>query len=372
MNVTVIGAGNSGLAMAAHLSSNGNKVTLWNRSISNIKKLIETHTIRCKGMIQGDIKIDSVTDDMKQAIEGSKVILITTPANSHKELAVQLAKNLEKETLIVLNPGRTFGAFEFQKIFNTINKDFKQTIAETQTIIYTCRKTDDDCVNIIAFKSNVLISALKSEENPYIIQRLPKCIQHYYIPAKSIIETSLGNIGMILHCAPLILNSGWTESKNNTYKYYCDGISTSIVGIIEKIDEERILVSQALGYKVESTIEWLKRTYHVKGSNIYECIQNNEVYKTIDAPNSLMHRYILEDVPCGLVPLESTGIELGIPMIYTSMTINLASSLLNTNFRKEGRFSYNEYIENDIGAQQDIAQKTVNESSIRINYFTRN
>lgn len=369
MNVTIIGAGNSGLAMAAHLSSNGNKVSLWNRSISNIKKLMETHTIRCEGVIQGDFKIDLVTDDMEQAIEGSKVILITTPANSHKELALRLAKILKKETLIVLNPGRTFGAFEFQKVFRTVNEDF-QTIAETQTIIYTCRKTDEDCVNIIAFKSSVLISAIKSEKNPYIIQRLPECIRQYYIPAKSIIETSLGNIGMILHCAPLILNSGWTESKNNTYKYYCDGISTSIVGIIEKIDEERILVSEALGYKVESTIEWLKRTYHVKGSNIYECIQNNEVYKTIDAPNSLMHRYILEDVPCGLVPLESTGIELGLPMIYTSMIINLASSLLNTNFRKEGRFSYNEYIENDIGAQQDKAKMKLSQSKIRINYFT--
>ena len=37
MNITVIGAGNSGLAMAAHLSLNYNCVTLWNRSRETIR-----------------------------------------------------------------------------------------------------------------------------------------------------------------------------------------------------------------------------------------------------------------------------------------------------------------------------------------------
>jgi len=33
MKITVIGAGNSGLAMAAHLAMEGYSVRLWNRSI---------------------------------------------------------------------------------------------------------------------------------------------------------------------------------------------------------------------------------------------------------------------------------------------------------------------------------------------------
>lgn len=79
------------------------------------------------------------------------------------------------------------------------------------------------------------------------------------------------------------------------------------------------------------------RTYHVTGSNLYECIQNNEAYKTIDAPGSLKHRYIFEDVPCGLVPLESIGLKLGLNMGYTTLIIDLASKLLNFDFRTTGR-----------------------------------
>ena len=101
--------------------------------------------------------------------------------------------------------------------------------------------------------------------------------------------------------------------------------------------EERVSVSEALGLKIESTEEWLKRTYHIEGDNLFECIQNNEAYKTIDAPNSLKHRYIYEDVPCGLVPIESVGLKLGLDMSYTTLTIDLACKLIGIDFRETGR-----------------------------------
>lgn len=337
MNVTVIGAGNSGIAMAAHLSKGGNKVTLWNRSRDTISKLMQTHLIYCEGVISGEIHIHRVTDNIKIALEDPDIILITTPATSHKELAELIAKNINKSTVIILNPGRTFGALEFRNIYEKFNYECKQIIAETQTIIYTCRKTNEDSVNIIALKDSVLISSLDACLNHSIIDYMPNCIREYFVPAESIIETSIGNVGMVLHCAPLLLNTGWTESEENIYKYYYDGITPTVGELIGKIDMERITVSEALGHNVESTKEWLIRTYHVTGDSLYECIQNNEAYKTINAPSSLFHRYIFEDIPCGLVPLEAIGIKLGLNMSHTTLIIDLASKLMNTDFRKNGR-----------------------------------
>jgi len=337
MNITIIGAGNSGLSMAAHLSKEGNDVTLWNRSRSTIAKLIETHTVHSEGVIEGEIKIHLVTDDLEKALENPEVILITTPANSHKELAMQIAKILKKDCLIVLNPGRTFGALEFHDTFGKYNDTINPTIAETQTIIYTCRKTTEDSVNIISFKSGVMITTFDPYKNESIISRLPQCVQPYFIPAKSMIETSIGNVGMILHCAPLLLNTGWTENQNLAYKHYYDGITQSISNFIEMIDIERVHVSKELGLEVESTLEWMKRTYQIEGETLYECIQSNEAYTTIEAPSSLKHRYIFEDVPTGLVPLEAIGKNLGLEMKYTGLIIDLASALLDVDFRKIGR-----------------------------------
>jgi opine dehydrogenase len=337
MNVTVVGAGNTGLAMAAHLSQEGNNVILWNRSRETISKLKETQTIHCEGVIQGKVRIPLVTDDLKSALQNPDLILITTPANSHSELAELIAKNIKRESLIILNPGRTFGALEFKKIYENYNTTYRQIIAEAQTTIYTCRKIKEDAVNIIAFKDSVLIGALNAHKNIDVIQMLPECLKRFFVPADSIIQTSIGNVGMVLHCAPLLLNAGWTENKKYIYKYYYDGITPSIGSFIEKLDEERVAVSEKLGLRVESTQEWLMRTYHVKGANLYECIQNNEAYNTIDAPTSLKHRYIFEDVPCGLVPLEAIGKKVGLQMAHTTLIIDLASKLLNVDFRSTGR-----------------------------------
>lgn len=349
MNITVIGAGNSGLAMAGHLGQEGHNVVLWNRSESTVAKLKETKKIHCEGVISGQVEINLVTNDIEKALENSDIILITSPASSHKELGELIGKNIKRESLIVLNPGRTFGALEFKNAYKKYNKEYEATIAETQTIIYTCRKTSEDSVNIISMKNDVLISTFDSGKNKEIVDRLPKTISQYLKPAKSMIETSVGNVGMILHCAPLLLNTGWTETQLYPYKYYYDGITPSIGRLMEKIDSERLSVAKALGSDIESTRDWLKRTYNLQGDSLYECIQNNDSYRTIDAPKSLKHRYLYEDIPCGLVPLEAVGKMYGLEMTNTSLIIDLASALLNEDFRKQGRnlesLSYDEDID---------------------------
>lgn len=348
--------------MAAHLSKEGNEVTLWNRTRATISKIMETHSIRCDGVIRGYIPIHAVTDDIRVALEDPAVILITTPANSHKELAELIAKNINKSAVIVLNPGRTFGALEFRNIYEKYNKKNKQIIAETQTIIYTCRKTGEDAVDIFAFKDSVLIASFDIESNRNIIDYLPECMKRFLTPAESMIQTSIGNVGMVLHCAPLLLNVGWTENERNTYKYYFDGITPSVAAFIEKIDSERIAVSESLGHKVESTQEWLIRTYPVTGNTLYECIQNNEAYRTIDAPVSLNHRYIFEDVPCGLVPLEAIGLKLGLNMSYTTLIIDLASKMMNSDFRIIGRnLEYLDLSSADNGLKNIIERRLSNE-----------
>src|SRR5690625_402875 len=337
MNITVIGAGNTGLAMAAHAAAEGHHVTLWNRNKQNISKLMDSRTIYSNGEVDGQFKLDLVTSDIKEALKNPDLILITTPSFAHKELAEKIAKNIAKQTIILLCPGRTFGALEFKDVYKEFNSEYEQTVAETQTAVYTCRKTSEDAVDILSIKNNVLFSAVLAEENARILEQLPKHLQKHLTPANSLVETSIGNVGLVLHCTPLLLNTGWTESKKHTYKYYIEGISPSIAKFLEKMDAERIEVSKRLGVEVESVKDWLRRVYKVEGDSLYESIQNTEPYVTIEAPNTLDNRYITEDVPNGLVPLESTGKHLGLEMKYTGIIIDLASALLERDFREEGR-----------------------------------
>lgn len=337
MRVTVIGAGNSGLAMAAHLTLYGNEVTLWNRTKKNIEILIDHPVIHCSGIIEGSAEIACVTNDLSEALKNPEIVFITTPAFSHALLAKQFAQTLKRNTTIILNPGRTFGAMEFRHEFKQRNAAIDPLIAETQTILYTCRKTSDNEVEVYALKNDVLISTINGTDNAELVQKMPHCLRGKFIPAESIIETSIGNVGMIMHCAPILLNTGWVESDEHDFCYYREGISPTIAVFIEKMDRERQEVARLLGHPIESAEEWMKRTYDLAGDNFYEVIQQNEAYRTILGPKNLMHRYITEDIPTGLVPLEAVGKELGLEMKHIGLIIDLASALLDIDFRKEGR-----------------------------------
>ncbi|NLK01678.1 MAG: NAD(P)-binding domain-containing protein [Clostridiaceae bacterium] len=340
MKITVIGAGNSGTAMAAHLALNGHEVTLWNRNIENISILQKTGIIQAIGKISGRAKLSAVTDQLAEALHQPDLILIATPATAHRELAIMIGRTLRKECPIILSPGRTCGAIEFNHYFHLQDNPLNPTIAETQTVIHTCRKQSQDKVKVLALKDSVYVAGIGGMSNREIVNYLPACIRPYFLPAASMIQTSIGNIGMILHCAPVLLNSGWIENPDFTFKYYRDSITPHIAAYIEEIDHERLQVAEALGFVIDSAKEWFHRTYHtqyIKGENLYEVIRRTDVYDDIDAPNTLNHRYILEDVSYGLVPLETLAQLLDIGTEYTSLIIDLASKLLRLDLRATGR-----------------------------------
>lgn len=333
--VLIIGAGHQGLAMAAHMESCGIDCYLWNRTEKNILDIKKNNIIRCKGIINKAVKVKVVTSNIKEALQ--KFIMIATPSSAHIDIAQLLAKYVDDTYTIILNPGRTFGILEFILELKKAGCKKLPLVAEAQTIIYTCRRDSTNNVHIFALKNDVPISSLNIERTLCVLDKMPVCIKKYFKVANNFYETSLGNVGMILHCAPVLMNIGWIESRITNFEYYYDGISPTIATFLEKMDNERLEVANAINISIESTVEWLKRTYDTNGINLFEHLQSNIYYKGIDAPQTIQHRYIQEDVPNGLVPLESMAKELKIETPYISSIITLANNVMNIDYRRYGR-----------------------------------
>ncbi len=334
--VLVMGAGHQGLAMAAFLAWGGVQTSIWNRTYAHIKSIMDGGgAISVRGVINGQMQVDKISADVGEVVE--KVIMVTVPASAHRDVAVRLAPYVNSDHIIILNPGRTFGALEFANTLRENGCKSMPMIAETQTIIFTCRRNADNEVSIYALKQGVLLAALEQSETSEVIKALPACIREFFKPAQSWIQTSLGNVGMILHCLPVLLNTGWIENNRSVFKYYYDGITPTLAMVLEKLDDERMKAAEALGYSVESTAQWMRRTYGISGDSLYECLQNNTYYREIDAPRSLQHRYIEEDVPCGLVAVESIGRRHGFETHITTLIIDLANLLMECDYRQKGR-----------------------------------
>lgn len=336
--ISVLGAGNGGQALSAHLAINGCEVNLFEHPDfkNNIEEISKKGSIELSGKLQGFGKISHVTTDIKEAIEGTSIIMIVAPSFAQKAFIELALPYLVNSQIIVLIPGN-FGSFEIKKILKNNGKDL--TIAETNSLPYACRKIEEGKVNIWGVKSYISIASLPAADIKNVVKILSDFFPIPLNPVKNSLEISFSNPNMIVHCPTMILNTGRIESTKGDFMFYCEGMTESVCKIMEKMDNERIKIGEKLDLNLISTFEWLKQTYHLEGKNLYEVISTSPVYggHGPDAPGTLSHRYITEDIPHLLVPVASFGKLLGIQAPIIECIIRLASAINGVDYLKTGR-----------------------------------
>jgi opine dehydrogenase len=337
---TVVGAGNGGKAMAAHLAIMGFEVTLYNRTPENIA------AIRARGGITlesqdpsgptGFGRLACVTSDMKVAIENCDIVMVVTPAYAHYDIARKAAPYLQTGQIVVLNPGRTLGAIEFSRVLDDKGCISGVTVAETQTFIYASRSDGPAQARIFRIKDAVPLAALPATDTPRVLEKLASAYPQF-IDGGDVLQTGLNNIGAIFHPTISIFNAGWIEATNGDFQFYLDGVTPTVARLMEVLDRERTTVASAVGVRAVSAMEWLKMAYNAGGKNLYEAIHNQPGYRGISAPATLSHRYITEEIPMSLVPIASLGNHYGVSVRGMESVIRLACIAHRTDYWRRGR-----------------------------------
>ncbi len=336
MPVAVLGGGHAGRALAGYLALYGFEVNLFNRTLSNITKIAKQRSIQVIGMIEGLAHLRVATNDISKAINGAGIIIISVPAQAHKYFARQMAPHLHSGQIVLLMPGRTGGAMEFAQTLDVYSCDADIILGEAQTFSFVSRIVDDTTVQISQIKKSVRVSALPASDNQVLMEILEFLPLRFEL-AEDVLETGIDNIGAMLHPTPTILCAGLLESRHGGYNHYHEGISPSVSRLIEKIDSERVKVASAYSVEPMTLLQWLQYSYGARGKTLYECIRSIDAYNNIGSPSSLMHRYVLEDVPTGLVPIAHLGRLAGVRTPVIDSVINLACHLYDIDFWTTGR-----------------------------------
>lgn len=333
LRFAVLGAGNGGTALAGHLGLLGHPVRLYNRTREALLPVSAAGGVRLAGALTGFGPLELCTDKLADAVQDADVILVATPATAHRELAGQLAPLVGPKTLVVLLPGRTGGALEFARALSEHGGACQ--VGEAQSFPYACRRLPGGQAYIYQVKRWVPFAAFPATANRPALAIL-RSVFPQFVGVPDVWHTSLENIGAVFHPAPLILNAGKVESGID-FDYYHEGMTPSVAAVMEGVDAERLAVARALGVRVLSAREWLRRAYGASGATLYQAIQNNPAYRGIRAPRTLQHRYISEDVPTGLVPLASLGRQLDVPTPQIDSLIELANRIHGVDYRATGR-----------------------------------
>jgi opine dehydrogenase len=335
----VLGAGHGGKGMAAHLALMGFPTVLWNRTEDHISVIKSRGGIELESMEGGPHgfgKLEKVTADIGEALEGAQIIMVVLPSTAHVDVAKWAAPHLKDGQIVVLNPGRTLGAFEFQKTIRENGCTSGPIIAEAETLIYASRSDGPAQARIFSIKETVPLAALPANRTPEVLEAIHPAYPQF-INGTSILHTGLNNMGAIFHPALTLLNAGRIEDTRGDFQFYIEGVTPSVGRVLEVLDRERVTVAAAMGIRARTALEWLKMAYDASGDDLNEAIHNQMGYYGIRAPAVLNHRYITEDVPMSLVPIASLGQQYGVSVRGMDSIIRLACIVHRTDYWKRGR-----------------------------------
>lgn len=340
LKFAVLGAGNSGYAFSADLTLKGFSVNLYElpRFKGNLEPISTKGGIEISGEAsEGFAKLNMVTTDIKEAIKNTEVIIVAAPAFAQEPLSKLCAPYLEDGQIIVFISN--FGAIRSKRIFE--NQGVKAEIipAETQSLIYATRITDPGHVKVFAIKSHLPIAALPTERTEEVVKRLTPAFPEL-VPGESVLETSLNNPNPIVHPPMTLLNTGRIESTSGKgWNLYGDGATTSVAQVMEKMDEERLLIIDELGLqkkRIKQIMTTFYRNYGLQGEKLSKLLRTSEIHAHTGAPSTIEHRYIKEDVPYGLMPLFSMANMWGISTPTINSIIQLGSIIEGVDYFKKG------------------------------------
>jgi len=314
-------------------------VRLWTRNSAFVDEMNRSGcVIELYGALRTTTAIDTITSNMREATAGATMLFVVVPANAHFEIACRLTEIIEKEQTVILNPGRTAGVIEFihTLISQGRRKEDLPLVLETQSLCCACRARNDGVVDVLSFKKENLLSGIPKKRIPSVLSECSSIYGNLKIAPDTLV-TGFDNMGAFLHPTPVLLNTGWIESRDVFFGHYYQAISQSVAAYIEKMDKERFDIASKLDVSVRSVKQWHEEVYGFQGKNLFETLQGNSSYASIDAPKKLFHRYLTEDIPTGLVPMSEMGRMLGVPTPHIDTIIHLGSSMLNIDFMSQGR-----------------------------------
>lgn len=333
--VAVLGAGNGGHAFAGDLALRGFPVRLYNKFPHEIVELQAAGGVRLEGAIDGFGKLDLVTTDIAPVVSDADIILVVVPATAHAFMAEACGPHLRDGQVIVLNPGRTGGALEFRQVLRDHGVEGHAVVSEAQTLLFACRISGPALVRVMSIKRQVPLAALPASDTPRVLEALHP-LYPQFVAARDVLETGLDNMGAVFHPGTVVLSVARIES-GVPFEFYRD-MTPGVVRLLEAIDEERLSVARAYDVNATSAAEWLERSYAgVSGTTLLDRLLGNPAYAGIAAPRSLDSRYILEDVPTGLVPIASLGRLAGVDVRVTAGLVDVCGALCRRDFWREGR-----------------------------------
>jgi opine dehydrogenase len=333
VKIAVLGGGNGAYAAAADLTEKGHEVRLWRRDAAALRRSSVLTLKDTSG--QRDVSIHALCVEIGEAVRGAELVFMPDPAFTQPDNARRLAPHLAEGQVVFLAPG-TFGSYVMARIIRDEGNRAEFAFAETGTLPWLTRKHGPTTAAITARATRLPTGVYPAKKREPVLSLLRKVFP--VEPVEDALSGALMNAGPIIHPPLILMNAGPLEHFER-WDIHKEGTQPSIRRVTDALDAERVAVREALGYRAPHFP--LADHYRTDGDEwMYGRRVHEKLTDSKDWHEHIVlteHRYLREDVECGLAFLVSVADWAGVPCPVARGLLALGSAVAGRDLRAAGR-----------------------------------
>ena len=333
----VVGVGMGGKGLLADLSLNGFRLRAYDKDDAQVAGIRAAGGIYVDGRDKNFGPVEMATTDITAALDGAKVILVSTNGDDHPQVAKDLAPHLRDGQIIVLIQGHFAGTLVFRKALSEAGCGAKVDVCEMDGYPYMMTVRAPDRVELTSTKAVYQLVTVPASRSDGIVKEIGLAFPEL-VAGSNLLQTGFTDLGSVFHTCGMVTNVGHVEN-GKPYNFYAANMTPSVCNLIEAVDRERVAAAQAYGITTPDVFDWLEITYKRRERTLHWSMQANAVthYVYSPAPNSLGHRFLVTDIGSGLVAWSSLAKVAGVATPAIDAVVNIASALTKRDFFEEGR-----------------------------------
>lgn len=333
LNYAFIGLGGAGAGFAVAIQARGATISGWYDCDDAVRSSIDgSGGLSFEGLGgQGAVLLPNSAASGATAVAGADIIVVSTTADRHATVAREIAPGLTSGQMVVLHCGYVGGSKVFADALASAGGPEGVAVFELNNTLHLAGKLNPSTVVIKGQKRWLEFAGLpEAKENPHYAAFLKQFPEFTYSP--NILESGLNNPNCIGH-VPAYIGGAMTLDRDmgdlTTGILHFDEARMGRVNVIAAaLEQERDQIMLAAGLTPLPSALFSQRAYPA-GSRLFGAIPR--------FGPKLQKRFLHEDVPCALVPLETLGRHVGSGTPLTTSLIAIANALEAVDFRAIGR-----------------------------------
>lgn len=331
MRVSILGAGAIAYGLAAFLAQSGHEPTLWSPSGQRTKALAAGALLKATGDIEATVPV-RIARDCKDAVAGADVVIIALPVNGHKMVIDAAAPHLADGVPVIISSHGSFAALYLSK--RLAERRIRLPIVVWGTTLLSGRQVGPAEVHVTTIRQKLDVATLPFSAQDQGYDLCTTLFGDRFVKRDGMLAIALSNLNPQNHLGIALLNLSRMEKAE---RWSQAGNVTPAVGrLIEALDAERLAIAAHFDIAVRTVEEHFSLSFHVPMGTVSEMNQEMDRQgRGGFGPATIESRYILEDVPFGLLTTVLLGKISGKPALLHESGVAIVSAAYGRDLRAD-------------------------------------